>query len=1443
VATIKDAPDFRSGGLSVSGDVEIDAFSGVARIKGLTSLSSGVIPPGTFLANLYTVAAAAFPFPASEIAGLNLSYDTAVGNGPFPVSVPQLATLDATSSTSHTVVVPDDVAPGDRVVIGVYVNNNPQAITTPTGFTLLGTITLGAGKCAAYERIFDGTTDPVGTIPFVLSTASSFQAFTWRVTGSHPTLPSEIVSQLANNTSDTSNDLPNLAPSWGTASALWLTFLGIENDVTAPNVTVFPSGFASNQQQIVSGTAAIDGASAWGELKLRTSALNATAYTYGPSRSGAFLIAVPPAVAGAFNWEGADQYQNNTLVARRRGINIVAGTNVTLSVADDVGNDRVNFTINSTGSGGTTGPTGATGPSGPPGADGDTGPQGDPGPAGVAGATGATGSAGPMGPPGVDGQDGNNGDDGVPGSIGPIGPTGATGLQGPPGIDGNDGVDGSPGVMGPTGPTGATGANGADGATGPTGSMGPPGLDGNDGADGIQGVMGPTGPSGATGATGANGIDGVTGPAGPMGPPGLDGLDGVDGVPGPAGSKGDTGATGATGPAGGGSSAILTTATANLASVPTFSGSFVITGLTGLTLNTPILISQAVNILDPTESEEQVICTAIVTATTDITVYWQAVESPVYGTKTFQFAVPSGVTFGATGPAGTPGPPGPPGNDGQDGADGVPGPAGPAGAAGSSITIQDNTVSRPARGNLNFDSTTSVIAAATDDSANNQTDITMQRAALTGDVTAAQNSNATTIAVDVVDNTKLTNMASPSLKGRTTAGTGNPEDLTLVNSTSNTWNTSTGGSISVESAALTGAVTSGANSNATSFGTLAAKSVLANATNATAVPAALAGSAAFQHLRVNSGNTGLEWSILTAGDFPAAVVPITGLATIAAHTFLANNTGATASPIAITGTQATAELDVFTSTLKGVAPLSGGGTTNFLRADGTWAAPAGGTGHVIQDNTVSRTQRANLNFDSTTSIIAAVTDDSVNNQSDTTFQRAALTGDVTATQNSNATTIANNVVTNAKLAQIASPRLRGRTTAATGNVEDLTLTNSTSITWNTATGGTVSVERAALTGAVTAAQNSNTTAFGTLAAKSVLANATNATAVPVSLAGSAAFQHLRVNSGNTALEWSVLTTGDFPSNAVPVTAIAQIAPNSLLGNPTSSVADVVVTSLTSLLNNQWGTTDRQFLLSNDTGTGWDNVKQSAACDILVLPDTGAADTCHVCFEDEDFKHYVVASNSITTTAADAFIGVTNGSASPWAVKTLSGTGSIASVNIAGGHNGIVSIASGSAINNDAYLFMSGDRSSFTSPLIQFSAVKSVDMWVRVNSTLTTVATAFGLFQDISAANGGTDSCFFSFDTAANVAFQTITRSASGAPTTTTTGTTVVSGTWYKLTIRRVSSTKVEFYINNNLSTTHTTAIPNTTLQCGMFVFNRGAATRVIQCDRVRIFANDPCYRV
>lgn len=76
----------------------------------------------------------------------------------------------------------------------------------------------------------------------------------------------------------------------------------------------------------------------------------------------------------------------------------------------------------------------------------------------------------------------------------------------------------------------------------------------------------------------------------------------------------------------------------------------------------------------------------------------------------------------------------------------------------------------------------------------------------------------------------------------------------------------------------------------------------------------------------------------------SGVVSNSKLANMATQTFKGRTTSGTGSPEDLTATQATAMLNPFSSSLQGLAPASGGGTTNFLRADGTWN-PAG-TGSV-----------------------------------------------------------------------------------------------------------------------------------------------------------------------------------------------------------------------------------------------------------------------------------------------------------------------------------------------------------------------------------------------------------------------------------------------------------------------------------------------------------------
>jgi len=104
-------------------------------------------------------------------------------------------------------------------------------------------------------------------------------------------------------------------------------------------------------------------------------------------------------------------------------------------------------------------------------------------------------------------------------------------------------------------------------------------------------------------------------------------------------------------------------------------------------------------------------------------------------------------------------------------------------------------------------------------------------------------------------------------------------------------------------------------------------------------------------------NTGDQTIALTGdvtgsgtGSFAATIdndaVTNAKLANVATSTIKGRVTAGTGDPEDLTGTQATTLLDVFTSSLKGLAPASGGGTTNFLRADGTWASPPGGGGGV-----------------------------------------------------------------------------------------------------------------------------------------------------------------------------------------------------------------------------------------------------------------------------------------------------------------------------------------------------------------------------------------------------------------------------------------------------------------------------------------------------------------
>lgn len=156
------------------------------------------------------------------------------------------------------------------------------------------------------------------------------------------------------------------------------------------------------------------------------------------------------------------------------------------------------------------------------------------------------------------------------------------------------------------------------------------------------------------------------------------------------------------------------------------------------------------------------------------------------------------------------------------------------------------------------------------------------------------------------------------------------------------------------------------------------------------------------------------------------------LANMAANTLKGNNTGAPAAPADLTATQVTALLDVFTTTLKGLAPASGGGTTNFLRADGTWAAPPGGGGTVTSVGAGAGLVDSGTATDPVLDVVAADATIVVNAND--------IAAGVMQTAN-----IADEAVTLAKLQHVATASFLGRSTAGTGDVEILTGTAATAL--------------------------------------------------------------------------------------------------------------------------------------------------------------------------------------------------------------------------------------------------------------------------------------------------------------------------------------------------------------------------------------------------------------
>jgi Collagen triple helix repeat (20 copies) len=468
----------------------------------------------------------------------------------------------------------------------------------------------------------------------------------------------------------------------------------------------------------------------------------------------------------------------------------------------------------------------------------------------------------------------------------------------------------TPGPEGPQGPVGPQGPTGPIGATGPAGAPGPTGPEGS---QGVQGPTGATGPKGDTGATGPQGDQGLVGPQGPIGP------------------EGPIGPQGPIGPAGG---------------APVDLSYITVAGETALTNERALVATGGISLTDGGAGTSVTLAIAGPAATAQLDLFTATTKglAPLSGGGTANFLRADGTW------------------------------AAPPGGGAPSLALDEwlqwggiNTIQRTTAGRLNLSVGVGewLVTSSPSGSAGFQV-------------------QSFTAGADTYFAMKTEGNGRPTLNFVTQGGSGVP--FTLGIDANGAFRLSKSYTVDATGQAV---MIASDVSSMTVYPLLVAQAGLT-------VPSAVKGDVlaavtggTFGRLAVGpdgqvltadaASASGVKWAPTGGGGgapVDATYVTTTANATLTAETVLAAGTGlslagatfsvadngvtnvkladmatarikgrvtaATGDPEDLTGTQATTLLDTFTTALKGLAPASGGGTANFLRADGTWAAPPGG---------------------------------------------------------------------------------------------------------------------------------------------------------------------------------------------------------------------------------------------------------------------------------------------------------------------------------------------------------------------------------------------------------------------------------------------------------------------------------------------------------------------
>ncbi len=329
-----------------------------------------------------------------------------------------------------------------------------------------------------------------------------------------------------------------------------------------------------------------------------------------------------------------------------------------------------------------------------------------------------------------------------------------------------------------------------------------------------------------------------------------------------------------------------------------------------------------------------------------------------------------------------------------------------------------------------------------------------------------------------------------------------------------------------------------------------------------------------------------SWSALVPTDKANSGAIGSSLLTMSTAKILGRTTAATGAVEEITiGTG----LSLTGGTLSATGGGGGGTVTSVNLANSTGLTASGGP--VTGAGSLTYTLSTNLqawHALATSAKQNTLTSSTSNTISGTQVRRAALTGDVTAAANANATTISNSVVTNAKLANVATARIKGRVSASTGVVEDLTAAQVRTLL-NVADGATAN------TGTVTSVglsvptglqvSGSPVTTSGTLAVTYASGYQGYTSAEATKLGGIAA-------GATVGATWGT-NLASIPANITSWAGIAPSAKQDALGfTPVNKAGDSMTGALTAPVITSTGNLtgsevySNNWFRSNTSGTGW-----------------------------------------------------------------------------------------------------------------------------------------------------------------------------------------------------------------------------------------------------------------